>query len=350
MDMPLIDNGWYEVRAYTRYMTNWDAAGIFSRVFPIFGKLDQHKSPNMNNNEDAVSYVYESKDSTQLVEFVRTNQEFTEKETEVKNDKKEQAMGNIRSVDFYPEGGHLVKGIPSCVAFMLNVRADKQKEGLTGMLLTASGDTLESLKTDNEGRGIFNYQPPMVPTHLAFRDANGTIRKFRLPEMEESGCGIRVDAVKDSMGIHFTFRCTEDMDGDLLGWTLLHGGNVLNFDTVRLSSTLDTEQVIPRNTLPAGVNQITLFNQQGRILAERLFFIHLVDGKDTEYVLVTSPDTIRPYGKMDFLFQTKQGRTFSFSVTDAQQRMEIASRGNVASWALLSLDLKGFIRNPERLP
>lgn len=332
LDIPLIDNGWYEVRAYTRYMTNWNAAGIFSRVFPIFGKPTRQDG---------------SEDSLQLVEFVRTEQEYAEKETEAKDNRKEQAVGDIRSVDFYPEGGHLVKGITSRVAFMLNVRADKEKEGLTGMLLTASGDTLESVKTDNEGRGIFNYRPSMKPTHLAFREANGMVRKFKLPEMEENGCGIHVDAVDDDTNVHFTLRCTEDMEEYLLGWTLLHEGNVLHFDTVRLSSTSDTEQVIPRNTLPAGVNQLTLFDREGRILAERLFFIHPVDGKDMEHISVISPDTIRPYGKMDFRFQAQPGRTFSFAVTDAQQRVESVDRGNVASWLLLSSDLKGFIRNPE---
>ena len=333
LDIPLIDNGWYEVRAYTRYMTNWDATGIFSRVFPIFGKPTRQDGPE---------------DSLQLVEFVRTEQEYAEKEAEAKDNRKEQAVGDIRSVDFYPEGGHLVKGIPSRVAFMLNVRADKEKEGLTGMLLTATGDTLESVKTDSEGRGVFNYRPAMEPTHLAFREANGMVQKFKLPETEESGCGIHVDAVEDNTNVHFTLRCTEDMEESLLGWTLLHEGNVLRFDTVRLSSTSDTEQVIPRNTLPAGVNQLTLFDREGRILAERLFFIHPVDGKDMEQISVTSPDTLLPYGKMDFHLQAQPGRTFSFSVTDAHQRMEPVNRGGVASWLLLSSDLKGFIRNPER--
>ena len=32
----IIGNGFFEVRAYTRYMTNWGNGGIFSRVFPIF--------------------------------------------------------------------------------------------------------------------------------------------------------------------------------------------------------------------------------------------------------------------------------------------------------------------------
>lgn len=33
-EMPL--SGFYEVRAYTRYMLNWGREAIFSRVFPVF--------------------------------------------------------------------------------------------------------------------------------------------------------------------------------------------------------------------------------------------------------------------------------------------------------------------------
>ena len=32
----LLTSGYYEVRAYTRYMTNWGTNAVFSRVFPIF--------------------------------------------------------------------------------------------------------------------------------------------------------------------------------------------------------------------------------------------------------------------------------------------------------------------------
>lgn len=34
-------SGYYEVRAYTRYSTNWGADGYYSRVFPIFGSPDK---------------------------------------------------------------------------------------------------------------------------------------------------------------------------------------------------------------------------------------------------------------------------------------------------------------------
>ena len=36
----LLGSGYYEVRAYTRYMTNWGANACFSRVVPVFKKAE----------------------------------------------------------------------------------------------------------------------------------------------------------------------------------------------------------------------------------------------------------------------------------------------------------------------
>ena len=40
----LLTSGYYEVRAYTRYMTNWGTNAVFSRVIPVF------KAPKTEGN------------------------------------------------------------------------------------------------------------------------------------------------------------------------------------------------------------------------------------------------------------------------------------------------------------
>ena len=36
LDDAFLLSGFYEIRAYTRYMANWDYRGVFSRVIPVF--------------------------------------------------------------------------------------------------------------------------------------------------------------------------------------------------------------------------------------------------------------------------------------------------------------------------
>jgi uncharacterized protein YfaS (alpha-2-macroglobulin family) len=65
----LLGSGFYEVRAYTRYMTNWGVNAVFSRVFPVFKKPQQegdytdltirtmlyrHRDPNNRDRSDSL--------------------------------------------------------------------------------------------------------------------------------------------------------------------------------------------------------------------------------------------------------------------------------------------------------
>src|SRR5574344_260788 len=49
LDKPM-GSGFYEIRAYTRYMTNWDTHHLFSRVFPIFTRNKKTAQENQKIN------------------------------------------------------------------------------------------------------------------------------------------------------------------------------------------------------------------------------------------------------------------------------------------------------------
>ena len=93
----LLTAGYYEVRAYTRYMLNWDAAWAFSRVLPIFEKPEKE-------GDYSRPTIYEPDHRK------RMPQSRTADST---------AAQRGLSLSFYPEGGRLVRGLPSRVAFSL---------------------------------------------------------------------------------------------------------------------------------------------------------------------------------------------------------------------------------------
>src|SRR5665647_1125977 len=84
--------GFYEVRAYTRFMLNWEKEYLFSRVFPVYDKPVE---------EGFYRHIITERSPSQKVPQIR--KEFEQK-------------GNI-AMSFYPEGGNLVKGLKSKVAF-----------------------------------------------------------------------------------------------------------------------------------------------------------------------------------------------------------------------------------------
>jgi hypothetical protein len=84
--------GFYEVRAYTRYSLNVDNDYMFSRVFPVYNK--PYKSGD---------YLQNMRERPRSQRVIQYRQEYDQKE-------------NL-SLTFYPEGGNLVAGLNSKVAF-----------------------------------------------------------------------------------------------------------------------------------------------------------------------------------------------------------------------------------------
>lgn len=100
-------SGFYEVRAYTRLMLNWDRETLFSRVFPVFDK-------------PAHQGEYDKK----IIRLRPTSYKIPQKRAETPS------AGKL-NVEFYPEGGYLVNGITSVVGFKVTDRE--------GRSLSASG-------------------------------------------------------------------------------------------------------------------------------------------------------------------------------------------------------------------
>ena len=108
--------GYYEVRAYTKYMLNFDSRGIFSRVIPVF-------------DSPAVEGDYADR---RLARY-----------DDLKYEMKRPRTPRERNVSmrFYPEGGHLVTGLPSRVAFEATDGAGQPLDVAGGRIVGADGST-----------------------------------------------------------------------------------------------------------------------------------------------------------------------------------------------------------------
>ena len=126
----VLAGGFYEVRAYTRYMLNWDSSWLFSRVFPIF-----------EASEKEGDYSVSSLGGT----------DWQPRETEMEKAKSK--------IVFFPEGGHLVENLPCRVAFEV---MDKKGLPVNGEGELQDGDVkVCDVKTSDEGRGVFAFTPQM---------------------------------------------------------------------------------------------------------------------------------------------------------------------------------------------
>ena len=332
----ILGSGFYEVRAYTRYMTNWGVNAVFSRVFPIFkapaeeGKYDdltiknrlyKHRDPNNRDRSDSLylNAIDEGIHSNDLLKTV--------------------------SVQFYPEGGHLVRGKKSRVA-MLAVDDNGNPYSGEGFVLNEAGDVLASVHTDSLGRGLFNVTPDGSPLSFQMRNLEKSDRKafqnFSLPEAREEGCVLSLDAVSDSMSA--TLQCTPGLCGSLIGYALMHDGSITYCDTAVARPLIEID--LDRQKMADGVSQLTVFDSKGEILAERLFFVCPDADEGDSIRVIAKTQRLKPCGKVELELQSQPNATLSFSAMDAQT-MTNGMQGNMQTWMLLSSEVRGYIHNVD---
>ena len=333
-------SGYYELRAYTRWMLNfnvrhhsyrkdetwwfynkqmaadyyrvWD--GLYSRVFPVYSKPDEP------GDYDARRMYQRPK-------------------TRLPRVKKDDLQ-----VTFYPEGGHLIEGVENRVAFEVT---DQHGEAIDIEGTVTDGQQTIRIKTEYMGRGSFTVTPTdkRLKATLQWRDRKWT---ENLPKSETMGSALRLD------GDRLTLTAANLPVGEDYAVSILCRGVLKHFQRIRFtksSATTDTASLtIPFDKLPSGVADVTLFDGNGQILADRLFF---VNHHEHDEALITAPivtnKTYDPYERIEIPVQLQgvsEPTNFSISIRDAYTDEPSYNNGNLMTDLLLSSELRGFIAFP----
>ena len=332
----ILGSGLYEVRAYTRYMTNWGTNAVFSRVIPIFktpktegdysdltiATIPYHnRLPNRRDPLDSL-YVRAAGEGVYTDDLMKTI-----------------------SVKFYPEGGDLIAG-KKCRVAMLAVDDNGHPHEGEGFVMNEKGDVLTSIKTDTLGRGLFELVPDTGKLTFQMRNLKKSTRRsvqyFTLPEAKRDGCTLSVDAVSEQMLA--TLQCSDVICGSMLGYVIMHNGNIYRCDTLTAAPIIEIE--LDRQAMPEGVNQMTVFDSRGAIMAERLFFLCPKPDKGDSIQVTAITQRLKPCGKVELELQTKPNANLSFSAMDAKT-MTNGKQGNMKTWMLLSSEVRGYIHNVD---
>lgn len=329
----LLGSGFYEVRAYTRYMTNWGVNACFSRVFPVFDKPKTegdysnltirkmlHKQRNPNN-----------RDGSEPI-YTKATQEGVFSNTEI--------IKTI-SAQFFPEGGDLVKGIKSRVA-MMAVTDDGSPYRGEAIVKNEKGEVVANVKTDSLGRGIFTVTPDGGKLMMDMKNAKSKNQTFELPAAKDEGCVLNLDIIEENPLV--TIQSSEKVCNRLLGFVVMNNGNILYCDTARAVPLLEVE--LSREQLAEGVNQFTLFDSNGRIMAERLFFICPKQNPEDIITVTSTNKFLKPCGLTEIQFQTLPNSSLSFTAIDPGS-MTNGKQGNIKTWMLLSSEVRGYINNVD---
>jgi|GEM_PF-389372 len=341
---PLLLSGYYEVRAYTRYMLNRGKEAIFSRVFPIFDKVNADNWDFRNMLDRRRGFLVD----------IEENDSLTGLDRKVKWINSDQPQCNLH---FYPEGGHLVDGIESTVAY--EVFGNDGINSEQSITITADGKPLLTSTPEHLGKGTFTITPRKDVKYKAILKQGKKEKKFDLPDVENEGATINV--IEENGTYYITTR--NNLDGTTeMGCAIVHRGKVFFYERF-LSTDTCMLFAIDSKTLDEGVNRVVLFVNDSIPLAERQFFVTHTEPQEsdnaTARLLVTSNGeeiedlNIVPHGRITLDIEREDGRpisggTFSLSVSDADYRQETSYTYNLYTYMLLGSELKGYIPNAAR--
>lgn len=322
-DFKLADNaeaGNYRIRAYTNWMKNFGDNFIFEK------KIEVAADP-------AIKSIV-PRNSPTLVTIANNSA---------------QPVG-MYHLSFFPEGGSMVVGVSSRVAFKAEDANGKSVQ-VKGAITTSKGESVATFESSNMGMGNFIFVPTKGETYLAKGKFNGQeLFSQELPSILDDGFVLTINDENDNE-VTATILADNGTAATHAGHALLiasrHNGK-LNFkDTITLRGSKAVMR-IPKSSLQEGVNAITMYDEKLRPHCERLVYIHK---NDIVKVDVTADQNN---------YTPRQNATITLTITDAQQQpvkahislaatdngIIPAAKSNIASYLLLESELRGQIENP----
>jgi hypothetical protein len=390
-------SGFYEIRAYTRYMINFDQSSrwdcstifgngmvygshwykiresrldisktikekqplpdplpvaysesdmVFSRVFPVYER------PSNEGGYEEHSIYPRSWTPTLFASDSRTSLGFYNYINIPKTHYPE--VSSSLSISFYPEGGSLVRGLNSRVAFKV-VDGSGVDVMVSGVVKDSANREVCTFSTQDRGMGVFYLTPEYTSGYTALIRYRDSLYRADLPSCISSGYVMSVNPISPDSSVFVRLESTLSDTGSILGLSIQSRGKVLWFDTIRVGCGRPTNLRIPYSFLSTGVNEITLFDASGQIYSDRLFFINKGD-------LGRAIISISPYSRVSNLKsfsaiqldlnvtgenQQPLETSFSLSIRDLSTKEGSYNTDNIVTNLLLSSELKGFIPDPS---
>lgn len=316
----VLTSGFYEIRAYTRWMVNWGSEACFSRVFPVFRRPEKE-------GDYSRKVIDEKSGVWRLPDYRDTP--------------KEPLFSSPVKVGFYPEGGRLIDGVETTVA--VDITGKEFTDSIRGNVLSSDGDTLTTFVCGPDGRGLFRITPPSDGMRLVLSE--GRRRGYELPASESEGCALSVDAVSSPERIIGGITGTESYIGKTVGMNVLHSGYVVGSGIYRLGRR-PSLFTLRRSDLPEGVSEIVVYDASGRILSSRMIFVIHEQSASDSISIVPATSVLSPCGKVRLDITTRPDTELSLTACDVST-MCTGPSGGVRSWLLLSSDLRGYIPNAD---
>jgi hypothetical protein len=385
--------GVYKVRAYTNWMKNEGENNFFEKEFQVqelilpnlkmkldferkaFGagdeviaKLELNTNENTPLSNHKIKYVANLNGAPIVTKSIETDEDgLTYIKFELPKDlKSNDGLLNVmidyngstesisRSIpivlnkiklELFPEGGDLVLGLESKVAFRALNEFGKPAD-ITAMVVNSKGEKVADLSSFHMGMGAFSLTPVASETYsVRILKPENISETFSLPQALSAGYVMNVESKPLETAVTINSSFDEELS------VVAQVRNKVYYTTVVDAKKGENRIVFPTSKFPAGVSQITLFDSKGIARAERLAFVN--KDKQLNISVETEKEKYLPREKVKMKITVKDERgvpmpgTFSMAVVNDQYLSFADDKtGNILSQLLLEQDINQKVEEP----
>lgn len=395
--------GNYQIRAYTKWMRNFDAAYFFDKTISIGDAVNKKVVTNISltssiqNNTAKVSarLNYRNPDGSPMAgkkvswkaqtkgeEVLSKGKETTDANgnitvtfssnklsdlaasdliTEIDASPKEvisqfplKNAGAAIDVQFFPEGGDLITGVASKVAFKA-IRPDGLGVDVKGTVTDNTGATVADFSSQHLGMGVFSLTPAPGKTYkAAITFPDGSKNTYDLPKVRAEDITISIGSITPER-ITMNLLCNDAFLQKNKGrrfYILVQNGQVIFYAAQTASLTSTTYPANLPNKLPSGVAKISILSSTGEALCERMIFVRKPDDQlsltlNTPKPLYTSRDKVAMTVSAKNAAQPVEADLSVTVIDETKVPYDENSETTILSHLLLTSDLKGYIEKPN---
>ena len=297
-DIPLEYKGQYVFfRAYTRWMLNFDSAFLFTKQIRILGNDPKTTGPRPQT---------------------------------------------IPTLQFFPEGGDAVVGLPAKYAFKANDQWGKPVK-VKGTITDAQGKVVDSIRTIHNGMGYVVMIPTGSTYTANWKDEKEVGHTTKLPTAKASGASLQVQV----SGNIRRFQVNYSPDIAAANDTLHIIGTMYQHEVFRVSKATSGNEVkgaVPTESLPTGLLTFTVFDKKWTPLSERVSFVNNED-------LIFKPEfEVQHWGlnkraRNEIKISLPDSLVGSLSIAVTDEAIGRDSSQNIISHLLLTSEIRGDVYN-----
>lgn len=322
-------SGYYELRAYTRWMMN------FCVTERPYNRKDRELFYNRQMAKDFFR-DYGTVWSRVVAVYERPEKDGDYSDRQILPRPRQRALKPKKpslNVTFYPEGGNLIAGTQCRIAFEA-LNEEGEAVNVTGKM---EG---QNIRADFMGRGIFTYDVPEDGKPCATFDYKGTHYRFALPDILQQGLTLHVDEGNVTLQ-------GRGLSAKHLKVAFLTRGMLRFLMEVSLDAKGDGTIRYDRSLLPTGVCDLVVYDENGNVLADRLFFVNHHDYEQRHIAIEGKKSQYQPYEKGDLtLMPPRDVSTLSVAIRDQRGMEPSHDDGTPLTDLLLTSDLQGFVARP----